>query len=134
SSSVGVPLGLIRLLYSRPPKMAPFLTWDSVRIETVAPEGIYLRKIGSVPDEAREKAVEKAEAGEEITFATAREIVAEARKKKRPRRQKIIPAEKLAGRLTTVLERYRDRWDPKELAELARHLREFADSLDSQNG
>jgi hypothetical protein len=33
-----------------------------------------------------------------------------------------------------VLERYRDRWDPKELAELARHLREFADSLGSQKG
>jgi hypothetical protein len=26
------------------------------------------------------------------------------------------------------------RWDPKELAELARQLREFADSLDSQRG
>jgi hypothetical protein len=36
--------------------------------------------------------------------------------------------------LVTVLERYRDRWEPKELAELARHLREFADSLDSQKG
>jgi hypothetical protein len=33
-----------------------------------------------------------------------------------------------------VLERYRDRWGPKELAELARHLRVFADSLDSQRG
>jgi hypothetical protein len=43
-----------------------------------------------------------------------------------------MPAEKLAGRLVTVLERSRDRWDPKELAELARHLREFADSLDAQ--
>jgi hypothetical protein len=28
-----------------------------------------------------------------------------------------------------VLERYRDRWDPKELAERARQLREFADPL-----
>ena len=56
----------------------------------------------------------------------------EVRKKKRPRRQKTMPAEKLAGRLVTVLERYRDRWDPKELAELARQLREFADSLDGQ--
>ncbi len=60
--------------------------------------------------------------------------VAEARKKKRPRRQKTLPAEKLAGRLVTVLERYRDRWDPKTIAELARQLREFADSIDSQKG
>ena len=45
-----------------------------------------------------------------------------------------MPAERLAGRLVMVLERYRDRWDPKELAEMARRLREFADSLESQKG
>ena len=100
----------------------------------IQPSAAYLLAAPSVPDEAREKAVEKAEAGEEITFAAAREIVAEAKKKKRPRRQKTIPADKLAGRLVMVLERYRDRWDPKDLAELARQLREFADSLDSQKG
>lgn len=100
----------------------------------IQPSAAYLLAAPSIPDEAREKAVEKAEADEEITFATAREIVAEARKKKRPRRQKTIPAEKLVGRLVTVLERYRDRWDPKKLAALARQLREFADSLDSQKG
>ncbi|HEY7155624.1 MAG TPA: DUF3102 domain-containing protein [Gemmataceae bacterium] len=100
----------------------------------IQPIAAYLLAAPSVPDEAREKAVEKAEAGEEITFATAREIVAEAKKKKRPRRHKTMPAEKLAGRLVTVLECYRDRWDPKELTELARRLREFADALDSQKG
>jgi gas vesicle protein len=100
----------------------------------IQPSAAYLLAAPSVPDEAREKAVEKAEAGEEITFAAAREIVAEARKKKRPRRQKTIPADRLAGRLVSVLARYRDRWEPKELANLARHLREFADSLDAQKG
>ena len=100
----------------------------------IQPSAAYLLAAPSVPDEAREKTVEKAEAGEEITFGAAREIVAEARKKKRPRRHKTIPADKLAGRLVNVLERYRDRWDPKELAELARQLREFADSLESQKG
>ena len=100
----------------------------------IQPSAAYLLAAPSVPDEAREKAVEKAEAGEEITFAAAREIVAEARKKKRPRRQKTMPADKLAGRLVSALERYRDRWDPKEMAELARRLREFADSLESQKG
>jgi hypothetical protein len=88
----------------------------------------------SVPDEARQKAVEKAEAGEEITFATAKEIVAEAKKGKRPRRRRTISADKLAGRLINVLERYRDRWDPKELAELARQLRELADLLNDLKG
>jgi len=33
-----------------------------------------------------------------------------------------MPAEKLAHRLVTVLERYRDRWDPKELVAPARHF------------
>jgi hypothetical protein len=100
----------------------------------IQPSAAYLLAASSVPDEAREKAIKKAEAGEEITFAAAREIIADARKKKRPRRQRAIPADKLAGRLVSVLERYRDRWDPKELAELARQLREFADSLDTQKG
>jgi hypothetical protein len=100
----------------------------------IQPSAAYFLAAPSVPDEARQKAVEKAEAGEEITVATAKEIVADVRKKKRPRRQKTIPPDKLAGRLVNVLERYRDRWDQKDLAELARHLREFADSLDSQKG
>lgn len=82
-----------------------------------------------MPDEAREKAVERAEAGEQITTAVAKEILAETRKKKRPRRQKTLSLDKLSGRLGKVLERYRERWDPKEMAELTRQLREFADSL-----
>src|SRR5262249_45505819 len=59
----------------------------------------------AVPDEARQVAVEKAEAGEEITVATAREIVAEAKKKRRPRRQKAVPADKLGVRLIKTLRR-----------------------------
>jgi hypothetical protein len=98
----------------------------------IQPSAAYFLAAPSVPDEARQKAVEKAEAGEEITFAAAREIVAQARKKRRPRRHKTMPSDKLAGRLVNVLERYRERWDPSELAKLARQLREFADSLDTQ--
>jgi hypothetical protein len=33
-----------------------------------------------------------------------------------------------------VLERYRDRWNQKELSELAQKLREFADSLEEGRG
>jgi hypothetical protein len=51
--------------------------------------------------------------------------VAEARKKRRPKKQKTMLAEKLAGRLAAVLERYRDRWAPSEMAELARQLRKL---------
>jgi hypothetical protein len=31
-----------------------------------------------------------------------------------------------------VLERYRERWNPKDLSELARQLREFAEALEEQ--
>jgi hypothetical protein len=101
---------------------------------TIQPTAAYLLAAPTVPDEAREKAVERAEAGEQITTAIAKEILAETRKKKRPRRQKAILSSKLAGRLMKVLERYRDRWDSKELTELAQQLREFADSLEGQKG
>ena len=96
----------------------------------IQPSAAYFLAAPSVPDEARQVAVEKAEAGEEITFATAREIVAEAKKKRRPKRQKAVPADKLGLRLVKSLERYKERWNPKELPELARQLREFADALE----
>jgi len=96
----------------------------------IQPSAAYFLAAPSVPDEARQVAVEKAEAGEEITVATAREIVAEAKKKRRPRRRKPLPADKLALRLVKALERYKERWNPDDLSELARHLREFADALD----
>jgi uncharacterized protein YecE (DUF72 family) len=70
------------------------------------------------------------EAGQEITFAKAKEIVAEAKKKRRPGRQKAVPADKLGLRLVKSLERYKERWNPKELSDLARQLREFADALE----
>jgi hypothetical protein len=101
---------------------------------TIQPTAAYLLAAPSVPDEAREKAIKRAEAGEQITTTVAKEILAETRKKKRPARKKAVPTEKLRGRLVKVLERYRDRWDSKELATLAQQLREFADSLDSQKG
>jgi hypothetical protein len=95
----------------------------------IQPSAAYFLAAPSVPDEARQTAIQKAESGEEITFAAAKKIVAEM-KKKGKRRTKPIPADKLARRLVSVLERYRKRWNPKELADLARQLREFADALE----
>ena len=40
-----------------------------------------------------------------------------------------ISTDKLGLRLVRVLDRYRERWNPKELAELLRQLRELADGL-----
>lgn len=96
----------------------------------IQPTAAYLLAAPSVPDEARQVAVEKAEAGEEINTAVAKEIVAEAKKKKRPRRQKSLPTDKLGLRLTKILERYKEKWKPDDLSELARQLREFADALE----
>ena len=95
----------------------------------IQPTAAYLLAAPAVPDEAREVAIEKAKAGEQITVAAAKEIVAEAKKKGR-RRAKPIPADKLALRLVRGLERYKERWNPKELADLAQQLREFADALE----
>jgi gas vesicle protein len=97
---------------------------------TIQPTAAYLLAAPSAPDEARQQAIERAEAGEEITTSVAKEILAETRKKKRPRRQKAVPTVKLGLRLMSVLERYKERWKPDELSELARQLREFADALE----
>ncbi len=97
---------------------------------TIQPTAAYLLAAPSAPDEARQQAIERAEAGEEITTSVAKEILAETRKKKRPRRQKAVPTVKLGLRLMNVLERYKERWKPDELSELARQLREFADALE----
>jgi hypothetical protein len=96
----------------------------------IQPSAAYLLAAPAVPDEARQVAIEKAEAGEEITFTTAKEIVAEAKKKRKPRRQKPVATEKLGLRLARVLERYKDKWKADDLAKLARQLREFADALE----
>lgn len=98
----------------------------------IQPTAAYLLAGPAVPDEARETAIEKAKAGEQITVATAREIVAEAKKRRRPRRRKPVPADQLGVRLIRVLRRFQEGWSG-ELSELARHLREFADALDMRS-
>jgi hypothetical protein len=95
----------------------------------IQPSAAYLLAAPAVPDEARQVAVEKAEAGQEITFATAKEIVAKT-KKRGKRRGKKIPTDKLSLRLVKVLDRYRERWNADELSLLAQQLREFADALE----
>jgi hypothetical protein len=58
--------------------------------------------------------------------------VADAKKKRRPRRQKPVATDKLGVRLIKMLRRSQERW-PGELSDLARHLREFADALDMRS-
>lgn len=95
----------------------------------IDPTAAYLLSAPSAPDEARQQAVERAEAGEQITTSVAKEILAETRKKKLKKR-KPVPAEKLGLRLRKVLEKYKEKWKADDLAELAKQLREFADDLE----
>ncbi len=98
---------------------------------TIQPTAAYLLAAPSAPGEALQQAIERAEAGEEITSAVAKKILAEARKKGR-RKERRVTADKLAVRLVKALERWRERWGQKEVSELARHLREFADQLEEE--
>jgi hypothetical protein len=100
---------------------------------TIQPTAAYLLAAPSVPEKAREAAVERAEAGEEITTGVAKEIIAKLRKRA-ARRTRTVPVEKLSPRLVKVLEKYKERWDQKELSLLAQQLREFADSLEEKGG
>jgi hypothetical protein len=101
---------------------------EIISVLTIQPTAAYLLAAPSAPDEARQTAIQRAEAGEQITTAVAKEILAEARHK-RPSRKR-LPSDQLGLRLVSVLERYRKRWNPQELPELARQLRAFADALD----
>jgi uncharacterized protein YecE (DUF72 family) len=66
---------------------------------------------------------------QDMRLPEASVIVAQP-KKRRPRRQKPVPADKLASRLVRALERYKERCNPDDLSDLARHLREFAEALE----
>ena len=99
----------------------------------IDPTAAYLLAAPSAPDEARERAIREAEEGKHVTTKVARGILAEVRgtaeHKPRP-----IPPEKLRARLLEALERFKEQWDPKEVSDLARELREFAGSLDEGGG
>jgi hypothetical protein len=98
----------------------------------IAPTAAYLLAAPSTPDEARQAAIAQAEAGRRVTVAVARDIVARARArsgKKWPSR----PVDKLTKRLFRILYNFRHQWDAGALSILARHLREFADTLDNTN-
>jgi hypothetical protein len=87
---------------------------DRFKLATLAslpiqPTAAYLLAGPTVPETAREVAIERAEGGEQITPSVAKEIVAELRKKKRPKRQRVLPTDKLSGQLLKSLELWRNR-------------------------
>lgn len=94
----------------------------------IQPTAAYLLAAPSTPDDARLTALERAAAGERITTAVARDIVAHARTKTRTR--PVLP-DKLGSRLMKVLDQYRQQWDPERLSEYVHYLREFVNQLET---
>jgi hypothetical protein len=102
---------------------------DIIADLTIQPTAAYLLAAPPASDEAREEAIKRAEAVEKVTTEVAKEILAETRKKG-PSKRKSLSTEKLGARLVIVLDRYRKRWNPQELSELVRQLRQYADALE----
>lgn len=100
----------------------------------IEPTAAYLLAAPSAPQEATEIALQRAQRGEKITAAVAKDILGTLRKKPvRPAKNlPELPTGKLLGQLLESLESFRQRWHPHQYALLARQLREFADSLETQ--
>ncbi len=100
---------------------------------TIDPTAAYLLARPSVPEEAVTAAVRRAEKGERVTVAVAREILSKVQKMPHQHHERsttALPARKLLGQLLESLESFRQRWNPRHVSVLARELREFADSLE----
>jgi hypothetical protein len=97
----------------------------------IQPTAAYLLAAPSAPDEARQAALERAASGEQITAKVAKEILTRTRKRLR-RKPKAPSAEKLVQRLAATVDRFKERWNPQESAEMVRELRKIADALDRE--
>jgi Protein of unknown function (DUF3102) len=96
----------------------------------IVPTAAYLLAAPSTPYEARQIALDRAQSGETITSAVAKEIVGAARTKT-ARKVGIVPTNMLSVRLGKALEAFKKRWDPKEVQALVRQLQEFVHGLES---
>lgn len=96
----------------------------------IAPTAAYLLAAPSTPEEALQAAIAQAEAGEQITVAAAREIVAAARKRGGHPSKRLAEG-KVIDRLDRALERCQAKLGVRHWPRLAQRLREFADRLES---
>jgi hypothetical protein len=93
---------------------------------------LYLLAAPSTPFQARQTAIDKAQAGEDITPAVASEIIRAARKKT-PLQRKPLAAERFSQKLRVTLNHFRDRCDPDNIMEYARQLHQFASALEGKS-
>ncbi|NQT37745.1 MAG: DUF3102 domain-containing protein [Planctomycetes bacterium] len=90
----------------------------------------YLLAAPSTPERARSVAIKRAENGEHVTITTAEKIIAET-KSKQGNGQAAQRRVHHAQRTLKALGRLKQQWPDGKAQELARLLREFADSLES---
>lgn len=96
---------------------------------TIQPTAAYLLAAPSTPNAALDTAIERALGGTKITTKLAKQIIAELRQQQVQTPKPSLTAKKLAPKLLRLLNRYRDRCSPTDVAELATHLHQFADEL-----
>jgi len=89
----------------------------------------YLLAAPSTPECARSLALERAESGEHITYATARNIIAEL-KNRRENGETDRRRAHARQRARKALDRLKRQWPEDMVQELARLLREFARALE----
>ncbi len=97
----------------------------------IAPMAAYLLAAGSTPEAAREAALERAKAGEEVTHALAKEIVEQARARNGEKRRG-RPSHRVLAQLTRTLVECQDNCPEDSRSEVARQLREAADALEGR--
>jgi hypothetical protein len=103
---------------------------DIVADLSIPPTTLYLLAAPSTPYEARQIAIDRAEAGETISVPIANEIISSVRKVK-PRKGKTLPLDRLLRGLKVALNRFQERFGPDKVLEFARQLRDYASSLES---
>ncbi len=99
----------------------------------IDPTAAYLLAAPSTPEAAIATALRRAQNGERITASRVKEILGAFRSKserRKPASSSEWPTGKLWGPLLEALESFRRRRDLRQIAVLARQLRDFADSLE----
>ncbi len=92
------------------------------------PTAAYLLASRSTPEEVREQAIEKAEAGEHVGPTLVKEMLQQARDQSGESPQR-LSVEVLRPRVTRSLDRYLDKCNDSDKSAFAKLLREFADRI-----
>jgi hypothetical protein len=100
----------------------------------IPPTSLYLLAAPSTPFEARQTAIDRAQAGERITPAIVNEILASIRKVSPVKAKKTVPLDRLSQALRLMLRRFRDRFGLERAVEYAHQLHVYASDIEKVNG